>query len=49
MNHTKRKKIICVIPAFNEEKNISRTINDVKKYVDQVVVVDDGSSDNTFK
>lgn len=49
MNYIKGKKIICVIPAFNEETNIGRTINDVKKYVDQVVVVDDGSSDNTFK
>jgi len=40
-------KIFCVIPALNEEKNISLVIEKVKKYVDQVIIVDDGSSDNT--
>ncbi len=42
-------KVYCLIPAFNEEKNISLVINQVKNIVDEVVVVDDGSKDNTVK
>ena len=38
---------IACIPAFNEEKNISNLINDVSKYVDSVIVCDDGSTDDT--
>ena len=41
-------KITVVIPAFNEEKTIFDVVSDVKKYVDEVIVVDDGSSDNTL-
>ncbi len=40
-------KIFCVIPAFNEEKNILEVINSVKLYVSEIVVVDDGSEDGT--
>jgi glycosyltransferase involved in cell wall biosynthesis len=40
-------KIICVIPAFNEAKTISEVVVKVGQRVDVVVVVDDGSSDNT--
>ena len=40
-------KVFCVIPALNEEKNISSVVDDVKKIVDEVVVVDDGSIDKT--
>ncbi|OGF21172.1 hypothetical protein A2316_03500 [Candidatus Falkowbacteria bacterium RIFOXYB2_FULL_38_15] len=41
-------KVVAVIPAFNEEKTIFDVISDVKKYVDEVIVVDDGSSDDTL-
>lgn len=40
-------KIICVIPAWNEEKNIAKVIAGVRPFVDEIVVVDDGSQDNT--
>ncbi len=40
-------KIICVIPAFNEEKTILEVINSVKPHVSEIVVVDDGSEDGT--
>ncbi|MDP2736561.1 MAG: glycosyltransferase family 2 protein [bacterium] len=40
-------KVFCVIPAFNEEKNIETVISQVKPLVNTVVVVDDGSSDRT--
>ncbi|OGF25519.1 hypothetical protein A2331_01475 [Candidatus Falkowbacteria bacterium RIFOXYB2_FULL_34_18] len=41
-------KIFCIIPAFNEENTIRKVIEDVKPFVDMVVVVDDASRDNTF-
>src|SRR6056297_317114 len=43
------KKIFCVIPAWNEEKNIGAVAARVKPLVEEVVVVDDGSRDNTYK
>ena len=39
-------KLVC-IPAFNEEKPIVDVIKKCLKYVDKVVVCDDGSSDST--
>lgn len=46
-----RKLISVVIPAYNEERNIQRVIRDVKKlkkqYQLEIIVVDDGSKDNT--
>ncbi|MFH1233556.1 MAG: glycosyltransferase family 2 protein [Patescibacteria group bacterium] len=41
-------KITCIIPAYNEAENIVAVINSVKPLVDEVVVVDDCSKDNTF-
>lgn len=40
-------KIFCVIPAYNEEKNITKVISDARPYVDEVVVVNDCSRDDT--
>lgn len=37
-----------IIPAYNEEKNIVKVIQKVKKFAKNVIVVDDGSKDNTF-
>ena len=42
-----KKKIFAIIPAYNEEKYIGRIVGKTKKYVDKVVVVDDGSKDRT--
>ena len=36
-----------VIPAFNEEKRIGNVIKETKKYAKNILVVDDGSKDNT--
>tara|TARA_B110001454_G_scaffold215860_1_gene238043 strand:- start:646 stop:1518 length:873 start_codon:yes stop_codon:yes gene_type:complete len=41
--------ILACIPAFNEEARLGDVIIEAKKYVDSVVVCDDGSSDNTSK
>ncbi|MFH0819663.1 MAG: glycosyltransferase family 2 protein [bacterium] len=40
-------KIAIIIPAFNEEKNIGQVVEEVKKIVPWVIVVDDGSVDGT--
>jgi glycosyltransferase involved in cell wall biosynthesis len=41
-------KVAVVIPAYNEGRTIRRIVEKVLKYSREVVVVDDGSSDNTF-
>lgn len=40
-------KIIVCIPAYNEEKNIANIVKRARNYADEVIVCDDGSSDNT--
>ena len=37
--------IVAAVPCFNEERFIGSVVLKVKKYVDRVVVVDDGSTD----
>ena len=44
---TMKKKIFAIIPAYNEEKRINKVVKKTKKYVNNVVVVDDGSKDKT--
>lgn len=42
------KKIAVIIPALNEEKTLPLVLNDIsKELVDEVVIVDNGSSDKT--
>lgn len=41
------KKVFAVIPAFNEEKTIMGVLEGIKKFVDSIIVVDDGSTDLT--
>jgi glycosyltransferase involved in cell wall biosynthesis len=40
-------KTIAAIPCYNEERHIGDIVDEANKYVDQVIVIDDGSSDNT--
>jgi glycosyltransferase involved in cell wall biosynthesis len=47
LEKSERPLVVVGIPAFNEEKNIAKTVLNVKRYVDRVVVCDDGSSDMT--
>lgn len=37
----------CIIPAINEEATIGEVLSEVMNYVDDVVLVDDGSTDQT--
>ncbi len=45
----KYKKVSVIIPAYNEEDTVAKVVNVVKKvsFVDEIIVVNDGSSDNT--
>ena len=38
----------CLI-CKNEENNISKWINNVKQFADEIIIVDTGSEDNTLK
>ena len=44
----KSKDLLILVPAFNEEKTLKKMINGIKKY-GRVLVIDDGSSDQTKK
>lgn len=39
--------VTAIIPALNEEVSIGTVVLKTRKYVDSVVVIDDGSTDNT--
>lgn len=42
-------KTICVVtPAFNEGKLISKVIKTMPEFVDRIIIVEDGSSDDTL-
>ncbi|KJR41866.1 family 2 glycosyl transferase [Candidatus Magnetoovum chiemensis] len=43
------KNLLIVIPAFNEERNIAKVIDNIKHYMpdNDILVVNDGSTDNT--
>jgi glycosyltransferase involved in cell wall biosynthesis len=40
-------RILIAIPVYNEEKYVTRVLDEVRRYADDVLVIDDGSSDDT--
>jgi glycosyltransferase involved in cell wall biosynthesis len=47
-NRQMKKSIWAVIAAKDEAKDISKVVKQARKYVDNVVVIDDGSADRTY-
>ncbi len=43
----KNNKISIVVPAYNEEKLISKTIKSIPDFADKIIVIDDASKDKT--
>lgn len=44
-----KPKVVAVIPCFNNGLSVVDVVSQTKQYVDQVIVVDDGSLDGTGK
>lgn len=50
MEHKKKKKVIVVMPAYNAAKTLEETYREIpKKFVDEILLVDDCSNDNTVE
>lgn len=44
------ERIVVVLPAYNAEKTLEKTVNDIPRdVVDEIILVDDGSSDKTVE
>jgi glycosyltransferase involved in cell wall biosynthesis len=43
----KNTVMMAIIPAYNESESIGKVVSETNKHVSSVIVVDDGSSDNT--
>ena len=48
-NHRPDKLTLAVVPCYNEEATIGSVVLKAKRHVDEVLVVNDGSSDDTAK
>ncbi len=40
-------KVLVAIPVFNEQKHVTRVLSAVRQYAQDILVVDDGSTDDT--
>ena len=47
MKYENTKDTLILIPAYNEAKNIEFVIDNLKKYFTEILVVNDGSTDDT--
>ncbi len=41
------QRIIVSIPVYNEQKYVARVLDKVRQYADMILVIDDGSTDDT--
>ncbi|HEY5610444.1 MAG TPA: glycosyltransferase family 2 protein, partial [Thermoanaerobaculia bacterium] len=50
MTRDRSKKVVVVLPAYNAEKTLLATYNDIPKdWVDEILLVDDASRDRTVE
>ena len=47
LSHKKNNSIAVIIPTLNEGENISKILKAIPEWVDELVVVDSGSTDDT--
>ncbi len=40
-------RILTAIPVFNEQRHVTRVLEEVRRYADEILVIDDGSTDDT--
>lgn len=43
------KRIVVIIPAYNEEESLPKVINDIPDFVDEIIVSNNDSVDNTVQ
>lgn len=43
------KKIVVVLPAYNASKTLKKTVNEIPDFVDEIILTDDASADNTVE
>ena len=41
-------KILVIVPCFNAENFIKDTIDDIRRYQNNVLIIDDGSTDKSY-
>ena len=43
------KRISVIIPVYNESKLIESTLNNLPAFIDEIIVIDDASNDNSYE
>src|SRR5205823_9416256 len=46
-NHEARMKLLTAIPVYNEERHLRAVLQEVQRYSEHILVVNDGSTDGT--
>ena len=49
VNQNRHLKILVCVPGFNEVKNISKIIRRSQEYTNEVLIYDDGLTDDTYQ
>lgn len=49
MKYVQKQKVVIVLPAYNAEKTLQRTLDEVPMdIIDEIILCDDASKDNTY-